>query len=210
MSNLKQHQSYGSTTGRRSSLDHQLYNNSSDIQEDYTAAAGVFSWPPRSYTCSFCKREFRSAQALGGHMNVHRRDRARLRQQLSPPSPTPSPPRPTQHFSPLPNLNLLHPNPNINNSPPTTFSSPPQKQIPTNFISTLPPLFSTTTSPTVPHGIYNPLTTTTKRLLEMEKLKSEREKVKKGDIIRLELEIGLLGEAKEDLDLELRLGYTTN
>ncbi|XP_043694382.1 transcriptional regulator SUPERMAN [Telopea speciosissima] len=38
------------------------------------------TWPPRSYTCTFCRREFRSAQALGGHMNVHRRDRARLRQ----------------------------------------------------------------------------------------------------------------------------------
>ncbi|KAL2322898.1 hypothetical protein Fmac_027277 [Flemingia macrophylla] len=38
------------------------------------------TWPPRSYTCSFCRREFRSAQALGGHMNVHRRDRARLHQ----------------------------------------------------------------------------------------------------------------------------------
>lgn len=37
------------------------------------------SWPPRSYPCTYCKREFRSAQALGGHMNVHRRDRARLR-----------------------------------------------------------------------------------------------------------------------------------
>lgn len=42
-------------------------------------AAGSM-WPPRSYTCSFCRREFRSAQALGGHMNVHRRDRARLKQ----------------------------------------------------------------------------------------------------------------------------------
>jgi hypothetical protein len=36
-------------------------------------------WPPRSYPCTFCGREFRSAQALGGHMNVHRRDRARLK-----------------------------------------------------------------------------------------------------------------------------------
>ncbi|CAG7886901.1 unnamed protein product [Brassica rapa] len=34
------------------------------------------TWPPRSYNCNFCRREFRSAQALGGHMNVHRRDRA--------------------------------------------------------------------------------------------------------------------------------------
>ncbi|KAF7828565.1 transcriptional regulator SUPERMAN [Senna tora] len=47
------------------------------------------TWPPRSYTCTFCRREFRSAQALGGHMNVHRRDRARLHQ-LHPPSSTAS------------------------------------------------------------------------------------------------------------------------
>ncbi|KAG4934113.1 hypothetical protein JHK87_048115 [Glycine soja] len=39
-----------------------------------------FPWPPRSYTYSFCRKEFKSAQALGGHMNVHRRDRPRLRQ----------------------------------------------------------------------------------------------------------------------------------
>nr|QTJ02284.1 C2H2 ZF type transcription factor [Catharanthus roseus] len=42
--------------------------------------SGNITWPPRSYTCTFCRREFRSAQALGGHMNVHRRDRARLHQ----------------------------------------------------------------------------------------------------------------------------------
>ncbi|XP_076901603.1 zinc finger protein 10-like [Bidens hawaiensis] len=47
--------------------------------EDATGALGGCVWPPRSYTCSFCRREFRSAQALGGHMNVHRRDRARLK-----------------------------------------------------------------------------------------------------------------------------------
>ncbi|KAL6520954.1 hypothetical protein OROGR_017523 [Orobanche gracilis] len=47
-------------------------------------------WPPRSYSCSFCRREFRSAQALGGHMNVHRRDRARLKQSPVLPSSTSS------------------------------------------------------------------------------------------------------------------------
>ncbi|PWA44513.1 Zinc finger, C2H2 [Artemisia annua] len=54
--------------------------------EDLDAAGplGGCIWPPRSYTCSFCRREFRSAQALGGHMNVHRRDRARLKQISSP------------------------------------------------------------------------------------------------------------------------------
>ncbi|RDX90814.1 Zinc finger protein 10, partial [Mucuna pruriens] len=66
------------------------------------------SWPARNYACSFCKREFKSAQALGGHMNVHRRDRARLRSSSLPSSswasecPKPNPsikPNPT-HISP--------------------------------------------------------------------------------------------------------------
>ncbi|XWS74931.1 hypothetical protein CRYUN_Cryun01aG0040800 [Craigia yunnanensis] len=52
--------------------------------EDAAGSLGGYIWPPRSYSCSFCRREFRSAQALGGHMNVHRRDRARLKQYLSP------------------------------------------------------------------------------------------------------------------------------
>lgn len=34
----------------------------------------------RSYKCSFCKKGFSNAQALGGHMNIHRRDRAKLKQ----------------------------------------------------------------------------------------------------------------------------------
>ncbi|XP_027353360.1 zinc finger protein 10-like [Abrus precatorius] len=52
------------------------------------AAGSCCIWPPRSYSCSFCRREFRSAQALGGHMNVHRRDRARLKQPCSPQNET--------------------------------------------------------------------------------------------------------------------------
>ncbi|XP_039013765.1 transcriptional regulator TAC1-like [Hibiscus syriacus] len=31
----------------------------------------------RSYECVFCKRGFMTAQALGGHMNIHRKDRAK-------------------------------------------------------------------------------------------------------------------------------------
>ncbi|XP_043694617.1 transcriptional regulator SUPERMAN-like [Telopea speciosissima] len=34
----------------------------------------------RSYGCVFCKRGFTTAQALGGHMNIHRRDRAKTKQ----------------------------------------------------------------------------------------------------------------------------------
>lgn len=30
----------------------------------------------RCYECTFCKRGFTNAQALGGHMNIHRKDRA--------------------------------------------------------------------------------------------------------------------------------------
>lgn len=63
------------------------YNDSWEEQafaEDAAGPLGGCIWPPRSYSCSFCKREFRSAQALGGHMNVHRRDRARLKQSPSP------------------------------------------------------------------------------------------------------------------------------
>ncbi|KAK1298534.1 putative transcriptional regulator RABBIT EARS [Acorus calamus] len=59
------------------------YNDSWEEQafaEDSAGHLGGCVWPPRSYTCTFCRREFRSAQALGGHMNVHRRDRARLKQ----------------------------------------------------------------------------------------------------------------------------------
>ncbi|KAG6490068.1 hypothetical protein ZIOFF_051350 [Zingiber officinale] len=53
------------------------------------------TWPPRSYSCAFCRRGFKSAQALGGHMNVHRRDRALLRRQRPescPSAATASPP----------------------------------------------------------------------------------------------------------------------
>jgi hypothetical protein len=38
-----------------------------------TAAAS----PKPYYECVFCKRGFTTAQALGGHMNIHRRDRAK-------------------------------------------------------------------------------------------------------------------------------------
>ncbi|XP_054812134.1 zinc finger protein 11-like [Prosopis cineraria] len=33
-----------------------------------------------SYECTFCKRGFSNAQALGGHMNIHRKDKAKLKQ----------------------------------------------------------------------------------------------------------------------------------
>ncbi|XP_008780219.1 transcriptional regulator TAC1 [Phoenix dactylifera] len=38
----------------------------------------------RFYECIFCKRGFSTAQALGGHMNIHRKDRARMRSTVIP------------------------------------------------------------------------------------------------------------------------------
>ncbi|KAL0755995.1 hypothetical protein Bca101_093663 [Brassica carinata] len=41
-----------------------------------------YSWSGQSrpYICDFCERGFSNAQALGGHMNIHRKDRAKLRE----------------------------------------------------------------------------------------------------------------------------------
>lgn len=73
--------------------DHQKWKDSRDgttnLSFEKDRAYG-FSWPQRNYRCSFCKKEFKSAQALGGHMNVHRRDRARMRLSCDSPNPNPS------------------------------------------------------------------------------------------------------------------------
>ncbi|KAJ8547272.1 hypothetical protein K7X08_010858 [Anisodus acutangulus] len=37
----------------------------------------------RSYECNFCKRGFTNAQALGGHMNIHRKDKLKAKQNNS-------------------------------------------------------------------------------------------------------------------------------
>ncbi|KAM3412559.1 hypothetical protein ACQJBY_003964 [Aegilops geniculata] len=81
----------------------------------YASAAGGVSWPAQrppssSYTCGYCKREFRSAQALGGHMNVHRRERARIRHYYCsayPAAPAPAPA--AVHRDWVPNLNFSPP-----------------------------------------------------------------------------------------------------
>lgn len=40
----------------------------------------VSSLRARKYNCNFCKGSFSNAQALGGHMNIHRKDKAKLKQ----------------------------------------------------------------------------------------------------------------------------------
>ncbi|XVF38393.1 hypothetical protein REPUB_Repub20aG0097600 [Reevesia pubescens] len=187
--------------------------------EDYLAE---FSWPPRSYTCSFCKREFRSAQALGGHMNVHRRDRARLRQ---------SPPK--DHGQP-PFLNLnLNPNPNPNFSSSSSLVSSPFSSTFPNSLLVSPPLSSLSShTPAFPcemkkwrvnGALIDPLTSKGSDSTNMKGAKSffavkefkdygcNNKFVKKKTeyvTLDLDLEIGLVSDSKEDLDLELRLGYS--
>ncbi|KAF7825635.1 transcriptional regulator SUPERMAN-like [Senna tora] len=79
---------------------------------------GGCTWPPTSYSCTFCNREFKSAQALGGHMNVHRRDRAMLKQ-----SPTTPPPHTHTHNNNKNNIHQLFINlPSLNST--TTIINP--------------------------------------------------------------------------------------
>ncbi|KAK1354680.1 putative transcriptional regulator RABBIT EARS [Heracleum sosnowskyi] len=78
--------------------------------EDAAGPLGGCIWPPRSYTCTFCRREFRSAQALGGHMNVHRRDRARLKQSPNPVNNHISSPNTSLGFQQHPSHALVHNN----------------------------------------------------------------------------------------------------
>lgn len=37
----------------------------------------------RWYECTFCKRGFNNAQALGGHMNIHRKDKAKAKKKCN-------------------------------------------------------------------------------------------------------------------------------
>ncbi|TKY49182.1 Transcriptional regulator SUPERMAN [Spatholobus suberectus] len=195
-------------------------NSHSNVDQDYENG---FPWPPRSYTCSFCRKEFKSAQALGGHMNVHRRDRARLRQ-----SP------PTEGQGPMLNLNL-DPTTNPNNSTSSYLSLLPSSSSSSSAVlkpvtCTL-PLFVSPSPPSpsselrrwvfVDGILLNPLSTKTPENSKskiQESLSSgvgeydafAREDgckmLKKGEILRMDLEIGLPRDY--DLDLELRLGTT--
>lgn len=54
--------------------------NSSEEVEQENNDLGI----GRSYECVFCKRGFNTAQALGGHMNIHRKDRARNKPNSNP------------------------------------------------------------------------------------------------------------------------------
>ncbi|KAL8215014.1 hypothetical protein R6Q57_004463 [Mikania cordata] len=198
-------------------MDHKFKSkwehNNFIFDKDY-AYDGI-SWRQRSFMCNFCKKEYKSAQALGGHMNVHRRDRARLRQS----SPS-----------------LDHPNPNSNPNP--NFSSPSSSILCAPFKTVHPSLFSLHLSspslsinneekqkmfPFVPHSTWNFLGDMRKNMNTEESVayanrgdfngnfvdqENESRVWKKRESFRVEMESGRLTDGKIEmgLDLELRLG----
>ncbi|CAN8286838.1 unnamed protein product [Cochlearia groenlandica] len=162
--------------------------------------AGLIPWPPKNYTCSFCRRDFRSAQALGGHMNVHRRDRAKLRQ-------IPSWLFESNHHHIVPN-----PNPKFISSSSSSITpySPLEPSL-TNHISNTTPFSSSSRL-----NILDNTTSYGDLVVETEKNMKNRENNKHGakcdvmnkkdGVVALELEMGSKNP-KQVLDLELRLGY---
>ncbi|KAI3469719.1 hypothetical protein Pfo_026382 [Paulownia fortunei] len=62
--------------GKQSNSDISSPENDHQPEKSTEDSTGV----GRSYECTFCKRGFTNAQALGGHMNIHRKDKAKAKQ----------------------------------------------------------------------------------------------------------------------------------
>ncbi|CAK9140665.1 unnamed protein product [Ilex paraguariensis] len=176
-----------------------------------------FSWPQRNYKCSFCKKEFKSAQALGGHMNIHRRDRARLRQ--SPSWDCPNNPNPSPNPSPSPNPNFSSSSHAARFLPYMAYSSSLTPSL-TSFSSPSLASMDEEKMPLIAVSQHHPIRPHDKNINkkpskgafvgvgELTGFSEENDyRVwKKREIVSLDLEMGLLPNGKEDLDLELRLG----
>lgn len=173
-------------------------NNNYIFDKDY-GYDGI-SWRQRSFMCNFCKKEYKSAQALGGHMNVHRRDRARLRQS----SPSLDHPNPNPNFSSSPLIKTFH-SPILSldlSSTSLSLNNNEEKQNMFPFISH--------------SSAWNFLGDMRKNMNMEESVnrgtfldqESESRVWKKRESFRVEMETGLLKDGKIEmgLDLELRLG----
>ncbi|XAR58626.1 hypothetical protein NMG60_11014100 [Bertholletia excelsa] len=171
-------------------------HDSANLVFEREAQVCEFSWHQRNYTCNFCKKQFKCAQALGGHMNVHRRERAKLREWDCPKEVT--------YATPQPNVSSL--------------SSSSARFLP--YISYHPTVSSFTSHSSTSQDDERKL----KGEDPMKKLKNNGEAVewksfvreeecrvlkRKEVILGLDEKMGLVirRDSKEDLDLELRLGY---
>ncbi|XP_041008884.1 transcriptional regulator SUPERMAN-like [Juglans microcarpa x Juglans regia] len=184
-------------------------SNSFHFEEDRSSRT---SWLAKQhYTCRFCNRQFRSAQALGGHMNVHRRDRAARLRFL--PSSVSESQNPNHVFASSPSSSsakfLLHTDRRlpslslITSSSPSSASTNEEKKL----LISLPRV-----DPLSPQGKDITNKRRIRSVLGFQGLnvfaqKDEPTVCRKESIVSLDLEIGLLKDQKEDLDLELRLGW---
>ncbi|XP_022721734.1 transcriptional regulator SUPERMAN-like [Durio zibethinus] len=96
----------------------------------------------RSYECIFCKRGFTNAQALGGHMNIHRKDRAKAKQPTS--SSVPIEPMTEDCM----NLGYVSPNP----TEPSKYYPVLEVADQRNYLMCFQPPVS---NPRLPHGYYD-------------------------------------------------------
>ncbi|KVH94659.1 transcriptional regulator TAC1-like [Cynara cardunculus var. scolymus] len=64
-----------------------VVSESSDEAIDTVQERNTTQTTGRSYECTFCKRGFTNAQALGGHMNIHRKHKAKLKESSFSPPP---------------------------------------------------------------------------------------------------------------------------
>ncbi|XP_028765515.1 transcriptional regulator SUPERMAN-like [Neltuma alba] len=186
------------------------------------------SWPARNYACSFCKREFRSAQALGGHMNVHRRDRARLRSGIIPPlwlnseslKPGPITSRPPSNPTSLPAYDLLdngysHHAPSLTLSSSSSFASASDDKKPPMLVTSPSklPLLGSQSREMIVNGDstksgFRSINDKVKGCAKEKGLKGFDSIEEDGNTnITLELGLGLLQHPSEQIDLELRLGH---
>ncbi|XP_051128045.1 zinc finger protein 11-like [Andrographis paniculata] len=72
---MEQGRASNSETNSSPERDDKRSSDEEEEEEDNDDSAGV----GRSYECAFCKRGFTNAQALGGHMNIHRKDKAKAK-----------------------------------------------------------------------------------------------------------------------------------
>ncbi|KAB2636685.1 transcriptional regulator SUPERMAN-like [Pyrus ussuriensis x Pyrus communis] len=180
------------------------------------------SWATRNFACSFCKREFRSAQALGGHMNVHRRDRARLRllpptlsSEICPQNPNPSSYFATSSSSSLSSCHsLFSPSLRTRVFAPSSASSmdenkkPRYDYWPENHFPDLIPKKGMGGGVDHEAGhIFKGFSQRDDEYFNKIDLEKENNIIRVDLGLDLDLDIGLLKDHKEEVDLELRLGH---
>ncbi|KAF5729700.1 hypothetical protein HS088_TW20G00064 [Tripterygium wilfordii] len=181
-----------------------------------TASINGTTWPPRSYTCTFCRREFQSAQALGGHMNVHRRDRAKLHQRsnsfnhLSNSSPSPNSsslliPSHQEFASNGGGLCLLYQLPNPNG---VVFAQTAMNNACTTSTMSSSPSTLLSMSPHPPNNQISPSMNDLTSVSPPEKMNFSARSYHRSSKVETSISISKKNwEKTEELDLELRLGH---